>query len=303
MMDTPELKVLPLGDAYMARLEGVHPVFARLASLPDGWSVALIAFRFDSLPEMVATGLTSLEAATDIAKVALKTVRAALRLEAYRFRFQEHGVNRWYVDVTARHVERTVAALPNLAGKRHPRPDRVQRYMDTTFPHMINLAQHRPHFDPARGRTTDPNEHTVEVMELLKTRGLAARERLLARVAVLYHDIGKGVDSFDPMHPAVSARLAAPLLDRHGLSADEQAQVLVQIREHDLLGMLNRGRISHDEAIRRLNLTHQPRNLPIHFAITTADISAIRGLRWVVDQGHIASAHQALLATLEQRET
>ncbi len=296
------LEILPLGGGLMARLPSVWPVFARITSTDMGWSVALVAVRFDSLPKPVAASLPSRDAAVAAADVALRAVEAMLDQESYLYRFAPGGPNRWYVDATAR--ERApwdggVPALNWVDGSLSPEgQSRLLGYLDETFPGLVNLAQHRPHFDVRRGRTIDPNEHAVEVLAALDTSTMTERERLMARVAVLYHDVGKGVDSYDPRHPLHSARLAEPLVARHGLGADEAAEALLQIREHDLLGMFSRDRMTEGEAMRRLRLDASPRSLDVHFAIASADIVTIRGLRWVVDTGVIRDAYRRLARAL-----
>gem|GEM_PF-6712713 len=291
----PGLRFIPLDNGAIARLDSAYPVVARLAAGDDGWSVSLIGASFDTQPSPVARGLSTLEAAQAAAAIALQTVQVLEARDSYRFRRQETGPNRWYSDQTARQPAVWNGRLPDLGGADQMEPvdlDAVLGYLDATFPHLVNLAQHRPHFDPARGRTTDPNEHTIEVLAGLNTSELADEDARLARMTIVYHDIGKGLDAYDPRHPLESARLAAPLLAYHGLTPGQQATVLLQIREHDLLGILSRGRMAVGEAIERLQLLERPQNLALHAAISTADISAIRGLRWVVEEGRIERARR-----------
>lgn len=291
----PELALLPSGSGYIARLDGAYPLVARLTPGDTGWSVSLIGVSFDAQPALVARGLSTLAEAQQAAAIALETVHVLEARDAYRFQRQEGSANRWYTDNTARRPAPWDGILPDLRAVDQTRPstlDAVLGHLDATFPHLVNLAQHRPHFDPARGRTTDPNEHTIEVLAGLDTGDLTDEDAYLARIAIVYHDVGKGLDAYDPRHPLESARLAAPLLTRYGLNRAEQAIVLLQIREHDLLGVLSRGRMTVAEAVERLQLLERPQNLTLHAAITTADISAIRGLRWVVVEGRIERARQ-----------
>lgn len=300
--DRPSVGVFPFGDGLMVRLSSAWPIFARALPSDGGWSVALVALRFDARPQPVAESLPSRDDAVAAATVALTAVEAMQEQDAYRYRLATRGPNRWYVDGTARRPKAWTGDAPALdwpAGTlSRAAAARLVGYLDATFPGLVNLAQHRPHFDARRGRTTDPNEHAVEVLGLLDTSGMGERERLVARVAVLYHDVGKGVDSYDPRHPVESARLAEPLVARHGLDPDEAGAALLHVREHDLLGVLSRGRMTEAEAIERLRLDTSPRNLDLHFAIATADITAIRGLRWVVDTGLIREARERLARAL-----
>ncbi len=207
--------------------------------------------------------------------------------------------SRWYEDATQRKPCPWDGTLPRLTGVW----DRVAReqvlsYLDGSFPELVNLRQHRPHFDPQRGRTTDPNEHTVEVLDLLDIQSFTERERMLLRIAVLFHDVGKQKDAFDPQHPVESARIAAGFVGQFGLSAREQDLVLLHIREHSTLGLVSQGKLSPAEVVARLHLCEMPEQLTWHLAICTADISAIRGLAWVVRAGHIARAYDAVSRTL-----
>lgn len=286
------------GTGYLARRTGMYPVAARLFRVEGGWSVSLAGVRFDSQLQVVAEMLPTLDAAAGAAVVALRTMGAVEERDRYRYRFAEDGPNRWYIDLTARAALVWNGRLPDLSGTdeavRADRLPSILAYLDATFPDLVNLAQHRPHYDSSRGRTTDPNEHTVEVLEGLDTHDLTPRQCYLVRIAVLFHDVGKRADAFDPRHPAVSAQMAIPLLPRFGISPHEHATIVRQIREHDLLGVYSRGRMTQDEAARRLDIVDEPANLALHAAIARADIGAIRGLRWVVEQGNIDRAAEDL---------
>jgi hypothetical protein len=305
-MDNPpptqgrDLALNRIGDGYIARLNSAYPIVARLTPGERGWAVSLVGASFNAEARPVAQDLAGLEEAKQAAAIALETVRILEERDGYRFRQQEGGVNRWYADHTARQALPWNGKLPDLRTGAIPAAtlDAVLGYLDATFPHLVNLGQHRPHYDPARGRTTDPNEHTIEVLAVLDPAGLSAEDAFLARLAVVYHDVGKGLDAYDPRHPLESARLAAPLLGRYGLSPGQEATVLLQIREHDLLGVLSRGRMTVADAVQRLRLAERPQNLALHAAIATADISAIRGLRWVVDEGRIEQARREVAAVV-----
>lgn len=295
------LTLAPVGDGYIARLGIAYPIVARLTPGERGWTVSLVGASFNAQAQAVAQHLAGLEEAKQAAAIALETVRILEERDGYRFRQQEGGANRWYADQTARRPSPWNGKLPDLrTGTELPAATlaAVLGYLDATFPHLVNLGQHRPHYDPVRGRTTDPNEHTIEVLTALDTSDLSADDTVLARIAVVYHDVGKGLDAYDPRHPLESARLAAPLLPGFRLSAEQQETVLLQIREHDLLGVLSRGRMTVADAVQRLRLAERPHNLTLHAAIATADIITIRGLRWVVDEGRIERARRAVAAAL-----
>jgi len=244
----PGLRFIPLDNGAIARLDSAYPVVARLAAGDDGWSVSLIGASFDTQPSPVARGLSTTRGSASgggdrpADRPGAGSARQ-LPLSAPGDRAQPAGT------ATKRRASRrsgTAGYLTSAVPTRWSRSTWMPScgYLDATFPHLVNLAQHRPHFDPARGRTTDPNEHTIEVLAGLNTSELADEDARLARMTIVYHDIGKGLDAYDPRHPLESARLAAPLLAYHGLTPGQQATVLLQIREHDLLGILSRGRMA-----------------------------------------------------------
>ncbi|HEV7214729.1 MAG TPA: hypothetical protein VGP33_06355, partial [Chloroflexota bacterium] len=176
-----DLALVAVGDAFIARLEDVYPIVARLAPGAGGWSVSLVGASFTTHVAPVASELASLDAAKQAAGIALETVRALEERDAYRFLRRAGSVNRWYTDSTARQSVAWNGTLPDLRGAGNVMPgalDAALGYLDATFPHLVNLAQHRPHYDPARGRTTDPNEHTIEVLAGLDTAALSEEDML-----------------------------------------------------------------------------------------------------------------------------
>ncbi|NQU16508.1 MAG: HD domain-containing protein [Candidatus Saganbacteria bacterium] len=152
----------------------------------------------------------------------------------------------------------------------------------------------------------DPLIHTFNALECLETDEIAKEiktadgiERPLAelvRIAVLYHDIGKVNDPFNPDHAADSAEIAESLLANPELSGvgalndNEIELVLLLIRSHDLLGNIVRNykikagsnpplRIIQQElgSYNNKSLTLKDLFL-LHSAVALADIGSIPGL-------------------------
>jgi HD domain len=151
---------------------------------------------------------------------------------------------------------------------------RIAAYLYANFPALHGLGQHRPHFDPARGRTTDPVEHTVEVIAALDTSGLPPRDIAIVRAAAVFHDIGKMGNPFNVRHAVESAELCAPYLADFALSASERADAVSVVANHDTLGRLAQGRIGADEAAAAFG---SRRIACLTARLTRADIRSIRG--------------------------
>ncbi|CAA9569775.1 MAG: hypothetical protein AVDCRST_MAG18-1845 [uncultured Thermomicrobiales bacterium] len=159
------------------------------------------------------------------------------------------------------------------------RGPQIGDYLAANFPGLRGLAQHRPHYDPARGRTTDPIEHTLEVLAALDTAGLELPEVRLLRAATIFHDVGKLLDPFNVRHATDSAIIAAPYLADFALPPADATAALAIIRNHDVLGRVCQGRLTVDEA---LDLLGTPPLAALTGRLSRADVGAIRGLARVV---------------------
>ena len=155
----------------------------------------------------------------------------------------------------------------------------IGAYLRANFPALAGLPQHRPHFDPDLGRTTDPIEHTLEVLAALDTGGLDPADARLLRAATVFHDVGKLLDPFNVRHATDSALMAPPYLADFPLAPGEQADALAIIRNHDVLGRVCQGRLTADEA---LDLLGTPRLADLTARLTRADVGSIRGLARVL---------------------
>src|SRR5579859_2833345 len=88
-----DVEIIPFGSGLMVRVPSAWPVFARIVPSDEGWSVALVAIRFDSHPQPVAAALPSREIAIEASAVALSAVEAMQEQDAYRYRFAPTGPN------------------------------------------------------------------------------------------------------------------------------------------------------------------------------------------------------------------
>jgi len=197
------------------------------------------------------------------------------------------------------------ATLPDPAARRAPdfgldAPDdaafaaripQIAAYLRANFPGLRGLRQHRPHFDPARDRTTDPIEHTLEVLAALDTTELEPSDVRLLRAATIFHDVGKLLDPLNVRHAIDSALICAPYLADFALPAPDQAAAIAIVLHHDVLGRVCQGRITVDEA---LDLFGTPHLAALTARLSHADVGAIRGLTRVLPS--IAAADRAVQA-------
>lgn len=169
----------------------------------------------------------------------------------------------------------------------------IAKYLYRCFPRLRGLGQRAPHFDPALGRTTDPVEHTIEVIGRLDTTGLDPGDRKALRAAAVFHDIGKVIDPLDPRHARKSAELCALLLEDFDLLPPERDAVIVLVALHDALGQVAAGRLATADAA---SLLGTPRLLELAYRLTRADVASIRGL--VGAPARIETAYHAVGALL-----
>lgn len=172
-------------------------------------------------------------------------------------------------------------------------------YLRAAFPGLVGLGQLWAHYHPELGRTTDPLEHTAEVIAALDLEGLDARDRRGLLWAAIFHDVGKVRDPYDRDHARVSVELARAPLERMEDDCALRADVLWLVATHDLLGRLLQGLLAPDELLDRLDW--DARLLDLHLRLATADIGSIRGLRHVVPPSRLAAARELLEHRLRSR--
>ena len=170
----------------------------------------------------------------------------------------------------------------------------IADYLYANFPGLRGLPQRRPHFDPARDRTTDPVEHTVEMIALLDTRGLPAEDVATLRAAAVFHDVGKLIDPLDVRHAIQSTEICPPYLEDFDLTPEQRADAVAIVANHDTLGRLAQGRITPEEAAM---LFGTPRLAELTLRLTRADIASIRFLVHVLPSVEVA--YQAVVAAFE----
>ena len=174
------------------------------------------------------------------------------------------------------------------------RGEQIADYLYANFPGLRGLGQRRPHFDPARDRTTDPVEHTVEMIALLDTRGLPREDAATLRAAAVFHDVGKLIDPLDVRHAVQSTEICPPYLEDFELTPEQRADAVAIVANHDTLGRLAQGRITPEEAA---TLFGTPRLAELTLRLTRADIASIRFLAHVLPSVEVA--YQAVVAAFE----
>ncbi|MGN6564381.1 MAG: hypothetical protein ACTHMU_17120 [Thermomicrobiales bacterium] len=173
----------------------------------------------------------------------------------------------------------------------------IEAYLVANFPGLRGLRQHRPHFDPERERTTDPIEHTLEVIAALDTHDLPSRDVLILRAATVFHDVGKLLDPLNVRHALESAVICPPYLADFPLTPAECRDAVAIVRNHDVLGRIAQGRLTAGEGA---DLFGTRRLAVLTERLTVTDISSIRGLGHVLP--NIAAAYEAILAEFDARE-
>ena len=156
--------------------------------------------------------------------------------------------------------------------------DKLNELLPRPFQEMRGMGQHQPHGE------YDPTEHTLRALKLLKTEGFSKEAVVIARAALIFHDVGKVKDPLSRLHAYRSENMAREYLQKMGFSSEEiQNKILMQIRCHDMLGEATRidGENIFNERDLLLIFDNQ-QDLDIHHAVTLADIEAIDGLSWVL---------------------
>ena len=173
----------------------------------------------------------------------------------------------------------------------------IEAYLIANFPGLRGLRQHRPHFDPERERTTDPIEHTLEVIAALDTHDLPPRDVVILRAATIFHDVGKLLDPLNVRHAIESAMICPPYLADFPLDAAGRADAVAIVRDHDVLGRIAQSRLTASEGA---DIFRTRRLAALTERLTVTDISCIRGLGHVLP--NIAAAWEMVLAEFDTRE-
>lgn len=117
----------------------------------------------------------------------------------------------------------------------------IQAHLGAEFPQMVGAQQHGPHGG------LDPVHHTMNVLDQVGKygAGLPARDHELMRLAMVYHDVGKGdprqiARGLNPAreheHPRWSEEMSRDLLWQHGLTQDEHQLARRIVKWHDAFG-------------------------------------------------------------------
>jgi hypothetical protein len=173
----------------------------------------------------------------------------------------------------------------------------IEAYLIANFPGLRGLRQHRTHFDPERERTTDPIEHTLEVIAALDTHDLPPRDVVILRAATIFHDVGKLLDPLNVRHAIESAMICPPYLADFPLDAAGRADAVAIVRDHDVLGRIAQSRLTASEGA---DIFRTRRLAVLTERLTVTDISSIRGLGHVLP--NIVAAWEAVLAEFDARE-
>jgi len=140
----------------------------------------------------------------------------------------------------------------------------------------------------------DPVEHTLAaLMESAKSTTLMERfagERTVCRewirCVLVYHDIGKKMNPFNPAHARLSAKLARFHLRSMGYEEHEEQIIARLVETHDVLGGVKRGLLTALEGLRILchgmgTLVPLDLLVDMHYEVARADIHSIGSLRHI----------------------
>ena len=155
----------------------------------------------------------------------------------------------------------------------------INHLLPRPFQEMQGMEQHYPHGE------YDPTEHTFNALELLDTENLDSEQRLIARTALIFHDVGKVFNPKSRLHAYRSVKIARNYLEKMGFSKEQQIEILGQIRCHDALGEVARrdgeSVFSYEDL---LLFFPNKKALDIHHAVVKADVGSIPGLSWALDE-------------------
>ena len=179
------------------------------------------------------------------------------------------------------------------------RAPQIEAYCSPTSPACAACGSTGPHFDPARERTTDPIEHTLEVLAALDTQGTwTSRTPRILRAATIFHDIGKLLEPAERApRDRLGGRSARPTSPTSASTRTACDDVVAIVRDHDVLGRVCQGRLTVDEA---MDIFGTSRRAELTGRLTRADVGSIRGLSRVVSS--IEGAYAAVLALFTARQ-
>ena len=172
----------------------------------------------------------------------------------------------------------------------------INSLLPRPFQEMQGVEQHYPHGE------YDPTEHTLNALKLLDTKNLDSEQRLIARTALVFHDVGKVFNPKSRLHAYRSVEIARNYLEKMGFSKEQQVEILGQIRCHDALGEVARrdgeSMFNYEDL---LLFFPNKKALDIHYAIVKADVGSIPGLSWAL--GEIEDTYRLALKKMADKKT
>lgn len=159
------------------------------------------------------------------------------------------------------------------------RMEEIRLLLPDIFDQLKGLHQTPPH------KGIDPLDHTIYALSLLDTRDLSIEDRHIARIVLLFHDIGKVQDPRDRDHPRAGVPLAERYVQKMGYTQQEVNRILQHIKWHDALGDIARrdGRSIMDP-YDVMSYFPSLQDLLLHKHIVMADVHSIPGLAKYVPQ-------------------
>lgn len=173
--------------------------------------------------------------------------------------------------------------------------EEIEQLLPRPFQHMEGMQQSSPHGE------FSPTEHTINALRLLNTENLNEEDRFIARMSLVFHDVGKVEDPRSRVHSYRSEKITKDYLEKMDVNEEVRKEILAQIRYHDALGEAARrdgdNMFDHRDV---LLLFPTQRQLDIHRQIAMADIGSIPYLEWALSD--IEKTYREMSQKMEQRD-
>ena len=192
-----------------------------------------------------------------------------------------------YTQITHPLEKRTYQLLRQLLSKKHLYSYLKLFYDAGVLHHLFanfRKVMHLPQFDGYHHYPVDI--HSIKCVQALENiqedfiaelhNALSAEEKLILKIATLFHDTGKGRKQD---HSEVGARLIAPFLTKLGLSQELIQRAIILVKHHILMSSVAFKENIHNE--KRLysfmSKIQDTKNLNLLYILTYADINGVGG--------------------------
>ena len=211
-----------------------------------------------------------------------------VRLKDKPYQFDAGFLNQFtYAKISTPLSKKTYSLLKELLKKRHMHCFLKLFYdagiLDKLFLNFKKVM-HLPQFDGYHHFPVDI--HSINCVKYLENiendfiknlyEELSDEEKLLLKIAVLFHDTGKGRKQD---HSEVGAKLIVPLAKRLGLSEESVNRTALLVRHHILMSSIAFKENIHNEKTlyKFMSYVQNTKNLKLLYILTYADINGVGG--------------------------